>query len=285
MASSLPPSPWSPRRFGVWGSKLCPDLARRTLALAAALAVFFFSGALSQLGVILAGAAIGWLLYRQKTAVPAGVVPRATILSHLWAAGALLLFALLLVALPAVAEATQNRDTRLFDSFYRSGSLVFGGGHVVLPLLRVEVVPPGWVGNDAFLAGYGAAQAVPGPLFTFAAYLGAVINGWSGGLLCLLAIFLPAWLLVGGALPFWDLLRRQPSTQSAMAGANAAVVGILLAAFVDPVCREGIAGPVDVLLAGGAFVLLQSGRLPSWAVVLLCAAAGHWLPAGPLFPW
>src|SRR5205085_11549566 len=149
-------------------------------------------------------------------------------------AAAMLFFALLL-GLPLLASAIPEQPIKLFDSFYRAGALVFGGGHVVLPLLQAEVVPPGWVSNDAFLAGYGAAQAVPGPLFTFAAYLGTVMgpkpNGWLGGLICLVAIFLPSFLLLVGALPFWATLRRRPGVQSALRGVNAAVVGLLLAAL------------------------------------------------------
>ena len=163
----------------------------------------------------------------------------------------------------------------------RAGSLVFGGGHVVMPLLRAEVVPPGWIADNAFLAGYGAAQAVPGALFTFAAYLGTVIRGgpaaWLGGLWCLLAIFLPAWMLIGGALPFWHLLRSRGWTQAALRGANAAVVGVLLAALYNPVWKEGVNGARDAAVVFGAFTLLEVWRVPAWLVVLLCAAAGQWL--------
>jgi chromate transporter len=155
---------------------------------------------------------------------------------------------------------------------------VFGGGHVVLPLLQAAVVPPGWVTNDAFLAGYGAAQAVPGPLFTFAAYLGAVMstqpNGWAGALLCLVAIFLPSFLLVIGALPFWDALRKRRWAQSAFTGVNAAVVGLLLAALYQPVWTVGITNAGDFALAIAAFLLLFMWQTPPWLVVILSAAAG-----------
>jgi chromate transporter len=165
-----------------------------------------------------------------------------------------------------------------FDAFYRAGSLVFGGGHVVLPLLQASVVPPGWVGNEAFLAGYGAAQAVPGPLFTFAAYLGTVMgpqpNGWVGGLICLSAIFLPSFLLVIGALPFWEQLRRRPLAQAALRGVNAAVVGLLLAALYQPVWTVGITSAADFALAIAAFLLLFMWQTPPWLVVILSAAAG-----------
>ncbi len=164
---------------------------------------------------------------------------------------------------------------KLLDSFYRSGSLVFGGGHVVLPLLQAEVVPSGWVSNDAFLAGYGAAQAVPGPLFTFAAYLGTVMgpapNGVIGGLLCLAAIFLPSFLLLIGALPFWDSLRRHPVVQSALPGVNAAVVGLLLAALYRPVWTSAIFAPQDFAIGVVAFLMLTFWAVPPWLVVILGA--------------
>ena len=181
-------------------------------------------------------------------------------------------------------QATCERHLFLvFDAFYRAGSLVFGGGHVVLPLLQASVVPPGWVTNDAFLAGYGAAQAVPGPLFTFAAYLGAVMgpapNGLLGAALSLVAVFLPSFLLVIGALPFWEQLRRRPAAQAALRGVNAAVVGLLLAAFYNPVWTSGIANGRDFALACAAFLLLFMWQTPPWVVVLLCAAAGIALAA------
>ena len=192
---------------------------------------------------------------------------------------------MLLVGLPLLAAAVPSQALKLFDAFYRAGSLVFGGGHVVLPLLQAEVVPPGWVTNDAFLAGYGAAQAVPGPLFTFAAYLGAVMgpapNGWVGAPLCLVAIFLPSFLLVVGALPFWDRLRRRPAAQSALRGVNAAVVGLLLAALYDPVWTAGITSGADFALAAGAFLLLFMWKVPPWIVVVLSALGGALLAALP----
>jgi chromate transporter len=166
----------------------------------------------------------------------------------------------------------------VFDSFYRAGSLVFGGGHVVLPLLQAEVVPPGWVTNEEFIAGYGAAQAVPGPLFTFAAYLGAVMhvapNGWRGAGWALVAVFLPSFLLIVGALPFWELLRWRASFQAALRGINAAVVGLLLAALYDPVWSSAIKGRADFGLALVAFGLLMFWRLPPWLVVLITAVGG-----------
>jgi chromate transporter len=194
------------------------------------------------------------------------------------AALALALFLALLLGLPMVAAATDTMALRLFDSFYRAGSLVFGGGHVVLPLLQAEVVDPGWVTRDAFVAGYGAAQAVPGPLFTFAAYLGAMLipqpSGVAGGLLCLIAIFLPSFLLVIGALPFWETLRRRPRAQAALRGVNAAVVGLLLAALYDPIWTSGILAPADFALAAAALLLLAFWQVPPWLVVVLTAVAG-----------
>jgi chromate transporter len=166
----------------------------------------------------------------------------------------------------------------LFDAFYRSGALVVGGGHVVLPLLQAAVVPPGWISNDAFLAGYGATQAAPGPLFTFSAYLGTVMgpspNGWAGAVLCLFAMFLPAFLLVIGPLPCWNALRQRPSAQAALRGVNAAVVGLLLAALYRPVWTSGITTASDFALGVAAFLMLFMWRTPPWLVVVFCAVGG-----------
>lgn len=266
----------------VWGMgrKLCPDRARITLALASAAILLVVPSAAAQIGVIVVGALCGWTIYDRE--VPPGFESRAGLARHhIWAAATLAVFLALLFVLPALAATTGREEVRVFDSFYRAGSLVFGGGHVVLPLLRAEVVPSGWISDDVFLAGYGAAQAVPGPLFTFAAYLGTVImggdNAWIGGLWCLLAIFLPAWMLIGGALPFWHLLRSKAWTQAALRGANAAVVGVLLAALYNPVWKEGVTGARDVAMVFAAFALLEIWRLPPWLVVILAAAAGQWI--------
>jgi chromate transporter len=266
----------------VWnlGRKLCPDRARITLALGAAGAVLVLPGAASQIGAIAAGALAGWWIYRGAVADGNDSGTRIA-RHHLWAAGTLVAFSALLLLLPGIVAATHSKPLAVFDSFYRAGSLVFGGGHVVLPLLRAEVVPPGWVTDDAFLAGYGAAQAVPGPLFTFSAYLGTLIrggaDGWLGGLGCLFAIFLPAWMLIGGALPFWHLLRSRRWTQAALRGANAAVVGVLFAALYNPVWTQGVTNARDVAAAIGAFALLEIWRVPPWLVVALAAVAGPWL--------
>jgi chromate transporter len=262
----------------VWGMarSLAPDKERASVAVGAAILALAVPTALGQVGAILAGALIGWGLLADKAAARSGT-PLAVHLPRTWSIAALILFFVLLLGLPLLAAAVPAQPIKLFDSFYRSGALVFGGGHVVLPLLQAEVVPPGWVSNDAFLAGYGAAQAVPGPLFTFAAYLGTVAgpapNGWIGGLLCLVAIFLPSFLLLIGALPFWDALRRRPQVQAALLGVNAAVVGLLLAALYRPVWTSAIFGPADFALGILAFLLLALWAVPPWLVVILGALA------------
>ena len=266
----------------VWGMgrNLCPDRARLIIAIVSAAILLIIHGAVVQVWVIFIGGVIGWWLYRQT--IPLTEVVRASIdnrKTHLIAGATLVLFFLLLTLLPILASSTGNKQIALFDSFYRAGSLVFGGGHVVLPLLRAEVVPNGWIGDDSFLAGYGAAQALPGPLFTFAAYLGTVIHpgpsAWIEGIWCLFAIFLPAWLLIAGALPFWDQLRTKAWAQAALRGANAAVVGILLAALYRPVWIESVKGIADLIVVLIAFGLLQWRKAPPWLVVLLAAAAGQ----------
>jgi chromate transporter len=262
----------------VWGMArtLCPDPPRVTLAVLAAAAVLAAPTPLMQVGVIVAGGLVGLAFLR--TEIDPRHVSLGITVGRGTAIAALALCAVLLIGLPLIASASSSQTLALIDSFYRSGSLVFGGGHVVLPLLQSEVVPPGWVSNDAFLAGYGAAQAVPGPLFTFSAYLGTVAgpapNGWLGGLICLLAIFAPSFLLVIGALPFWDALRHLRPVQQALVGVNAAVVGLLLAALYSPVWTSGILGPSHFALGLGAFTLLVFWKVPPWLVVLLSAAGG-----------
>lgn len=262
----------------VWGmgKALCPDRARAGVAIVAALLVLAVPSALGQIAAIVAGGLVG------RWGLQLGHLPVARHRAHgvgRKAGAALLLsFVLLLVGLPLLAELAASPVLSAVSAFYRAGALVFGGGHVVLPLLQAGVVPNGWVTNDAFLAGYGAAQAVPGPLFTFAAYLGAVmaspLGGWSGAAILLVAIFLPGFLLVLGALPFWESLRQRDGVQRAMAGVNAAVVGVLAAALYDPLWTSAIHTRADFGLALAAFGLLVVGRLsPVW-VVLLAAAAG-----------
>lgn len=262
----------------VWGmgKTLCPDRLRATLALAATLIVFAWPSAWAQILAIALGALAG-LRYLPPVTLHQPENTRF-IVSKSAAATAWVLFFGLLFALPALARLTGSQALATFDSFYRTGSLVFGGGHVVLPLLRNEVVLSGWVGDSIFLAGYGAAQAVPGPLFTFAAYLGSVLtvapNGLLGGLLCLVAIFLPAFLLVVGALPFWDALRQRTQVQSALRGVSAAVVGLLLAALYDPVWTSSIKSTADMALALVSFGLLTFWKWPPLPVVVLAAVGG-----------
>lgn len=266
----------------VWGMgrNLCPDRPRLTIAAAAAAFLLLSPGALFQIGVIFCGAFVGWVLYRNEmpTLQNAGPADRK---HHLVSGALVVIFFVLLIFLPAMASVSGNKNIAIFDSFYRAGSLVFGGGHVVLPLLRAEVVPGGLVTDDAFLAGYGLAQAVPGPLFTFAAYLGTVIyrgsTAWLGGLFCLVAIFLPGLLLISGVLPFWSRLRSKTWAQAALRGANAAVVGVLLAALYNPVWLTSVGSARDAALALIAFGLLQWWKTPPWLVVLSSALAGQLL--------
>lgn len=255
---------------------LAPDRERATLALAATALVLAVPSALGQIGAIALGGVAGLLFLRSREPVEHASLPLTVTRS----AGAcfLAVFFALLIGLPLLAAAFPHQSVKLFEAFYRAGSLVFGGGHVLLPLLQASVVPPGWVSNDLFLAGYGAAQAVPGPLFTFTAYLGAVMgpqpNGWAGAALCLVAGFLPSFLLVLGALPFWEGLRRLPLAQAALRGVNAAVVGLLLAALYNPIWMTGITRPADFALAAAAFLLLFMWQTPPWLVVVLCALGG-----------
>lgn len=264
----------------VWGMarNLCTDTPRVTIMAIAACIALLVPSALGQLGIIAAAGVAGMLLFKPEPAkdhdpLPVTVSHRAGVL---W----LTLFLGLLVGLPMLTTLLPYQAIADVSAFFRSGALVFGGGHVVLPLLQAAVVPPGWVSNDAFLAGYGAAQAVPGPLFTFAAFLGASMNiapsGWLGGMVCLLAIFAPSFLLVMGALPFWERLRRNVGTQAALMGVNAAVVGLLLAALYHPVWTSAIQQPRDFGMVVVAFVALMFWKLPPWLVVVGCGVAG-WL--------
>jgi chromate transporter len=255
---------------------LTPDRERATLAVVAMMVAFAMPSAWGQIAAILLGGGVGLLFL--EGALPGDQTVLPLPVGRTAGAIALSIFVILLAALPLLASSTGDSNLRLFDTFYRVGSLVFGGGHVVLPLLKAEVVP-GWVSDDAFLAGYGAAQAVPGPLFTFAAYLGAVVGGWKVAILCLLGIFLPSFLLVVGVLPFWDALRKKTAAQAALRGVNAAVVGLLLAAFYDPVWTAGITNSGDCALAAAAFLLLLMWQTPPWLVVLLSAAGGELLSA------
>ncbi|GIP34767.1 chromate efflux transporter [Paenibacillus sp. J2TS4] len=261
------------------GRSLAPDRGRLLIVLGTAIISLLVSSAWIQVILLLVAGSIGWLFYRsaQEDAGPMLSLP----LHKKSGAGWLTAFFLLLILLPLLRSYTSLEWLAVLDSFYRSGSLVFGGGHVVLPLLEQEVVPSGWVTREQFLAGYGAAQAVPGPLFTFAAYLGMVIHGWMGAVLATAAIFLPAFLLVVGTLPYWERLRRNTAMRGALAAVNAAVVGILLAALYDPVWTSSIHTGRDFALALAAFGLLVYGKLPPWIVVAV-AAVGGWVLT--LFP-
>jgi chromate transporter len=255
---------------------LCPDRARATIAVLATVVILFSSSSIAQIGVILLGGVAGMLL--RRTPAPVSAAPNGIPVSRRAGFASLAAFIILLVGLPLFRSFGSSQGVALFDAFYRSGALVFGGGHVVLPLLRDAFVAPGWVSDNIFLAGYGAAQAVPGPLFTFAAYLGAVVepspHGIVGATLGLVAIFLPGLLVLMGTLPFWEMLRARAGAQAAISGINAAVVGLLGAALYSPVWTSsvGSAGDFGVVLVG--FVLLTVWRIPPLLVVILGAAAG-----------
>jgi chromate transporter len=271
----------------VWAmaTKLCPDRVRASVAIAGAAAVLALGTAWAQVAVLAAGALFGFAFLRAGQIVPESSEQPMGVPGWSRRAGlaSLVLWFGLLIVLPALQAVSGNAAIGVFNSFYRAGSLVFGGGHVVLPLLQTGSVATGWVSNDRFLAGYGLAQALPGPLFTFAAYLGTVLTpprpgGWPGALLCLAAIFLPGSLLVLGVLPFWENLRRRPEAQAALRGANAAVVGVLLAALYQPVWTTAVHGAADFVLGLFAYALLVFWRCPPWLVVGLAAIAGEvWL--------
>lgn len=266
----------------VWGMahNLCPDLPRITLMIAATCFTLLLPTVLGQLAVIVLAAAVGLIAFKPQLDIthdelPLTMSPRA---GRLW----LTLFLALLIGLPLLAFLSSHQTILVLDAFYRSGALVFGGGHVVLPLLQAEVVHSGLVTNETFLAGYGVAQAVPGPLFTFAAFLGAsitsTVNPWLTGLLCLLAIFAPSFLLIAGTLPFWERLRRNRRMQASLLGINAAVVGILLAVLYQPAWTNTIQTPHDFVLALLAFTAIRFWKLPIWFVVFSSALLGTLLP-------
>jgi chromate transporter len=262
----------------LWGmaTKLCPDRLRATFAIITAILMLIWPTAIAQVAVIGAAGLVGWRVLGGEA--PAGAA-RVSIAVPGWLAMASwVLLPLILLGLPFVSALSGSNAVQLFDSFFRAGALVFGGGHVVLPLLEQAVVPNGWVPADVFIAGYGAAQAVPGPLFTFAAFLGAAStvppNGWFGAALATVAIFLPSFLLLWAALPFWNRLRAAPGVQAALRGINAAVVGLLLAALYTPTFTSAVRAPLDLALALGAFALLMFWKAPPWLVVLLSALIG-----------
>ncbi len=262
----------------VWGMarSLCPDRARASIAVAATLIILFAASSLTQVAAIALGGLAGLWLCRGETQAPAAhlEVP----VSRTTGLACLICFGSVLVGLPVLRDLTGSSLVELFDAFYRSGALVFGGGHVVLPLLREAFVAPGWLSDDAFLAGYGAAQAIPGPLFSFAAYLGVVISlephGLTGAAIGLIGMFLPGMLVLLGALPFWNSFRKRAGAQAMMRGVNAAVVGILGAALYNPLWTTTIHAPADFGIALVGFVLLIAWRAPPVVVVILSAAAG-----------
>lgn len=268
----------------VWnmGTKLAYGRSRASIALAAAGISLLWQSAISQVVLITAAAGLGLYLYRkeaQREPVVAGhvVEPADTSYSRsrrIQAATCLALYFALLLLLPLLSRWSSGEEIHLFDSFYRAGSLVFGGGHVVLPLLQEEVVPRGWVSLSDFIAGYGAAQAVPGPLFTFAAYLGALHSGITGAVIATAAIFLPGFLLVAGVLPIWDNLRCSEKVQGALQGINAAVVGLLLAALYDPIWTGAVVSTYDFIVILGLFAMLVVWKLPPWCVVIAGAMCG-----------
>jgi chromate transporter len=254
--------------------QLCPDLLRSLIAAAAAAAVSYGSGAGGQLGVLACGALAGaWLVRIERPAAARPPVKRSA-RGLPW----LVLFFGLLIALPLAAHIVPAGWIAIADRLYRTGALIFGGGHTVVPILGQQVVAAGWVTPDRFIAGYGFAQAMPGPLFTFAAYLGALFpigpRGVAGAAWALGWIFLPGLLLVGGVLPWWSAIRKSAGVRSALAGINAAIVGILLAAWIDPIATTSLLGGRELFIAAAAFIALQPGRVPAWLVVLASACAG-----------
>lgn len=255
------------------GQRLAPDRTRQTLAVVTMVITLLWQTALSQIVLIVLAGIIGLLLYRKKE-VPIALELQVPV-NRTAAVICLMLFGALLIVLPFMRQLNDHMWLALADSFYRSGSLVFGGGHVVLPLLEREVVPAGWISKQDFLAGYGAAQAVPGPLFTFAGYLGARICGVWGAVLATAAIFLPAFLLIVGALPFWNILRKSSTMQGALTGVNAAVVGILLAALYNPIWTSAILSAKDFVLAVVLFAMLVLWKLPPWIIVIAGAFGGY----------
>jgi chromate transporter len=255
---------------------LCPDRERASIAALSALIILFSTSSIAQIGAIVLGGLLG--LWRCRGAPPAVEGRIHMPVSRRAGLVALTAFFVLLVGLPIAQHLTNSSGLALFDAFYRSGALVFGGGHVVLPLLREAFVAPGWVSDDVFLAGYGAAQAVPGPLFTFAAYLGFVVqpspHGLPGAALGLFGIFLPGMLILLGALPFWDSFRKRENAQAIMRGVNAAVVGLLGAALYNPLWTSSVKTPGDFGIALTGFVLLTAWRAPPLVVVIISALAG-----------
>jgi chromate transporter len=262
----------------VWGMArtLCPDRERASIAVVAALIILFSTSSVAQIAAIFLGGLLGWRFCAGASGTSTGHL--ALPVSRRVGIAALTAFFVLLAGLPMLRSLGISTGIALFEAFYRSGALVFGGGHVVLPLLREAFVPPGWVTDDAFLAGYGAAQAVPGPLFTFAAYLGAIVNvsphGLAGAALGVFGIFLPGMLILLGTLPFWESFRKRTVAQAVMRGVNAAVVGLLAAALYNPLWTSSVRTSGDFGLALVGFVLLSAWRAPPLLVVIVSALGG-----------
>ena len=254
------------------GKNLTPDAPRQGIALGAMIIVLLLQNVLTQVGVILFAGVLGLFIFKET--VPHKETLVRFPVKRSWAYLSITVFFSLLFFLPIVAEVTGSSWVSLFDSFYRVGSLVFGGGHVVLPLLEREFVPTGLLSKETFLAGYGATQAVPGPLFTFSAYLGGAMKGIAGGVVGIAAVFLPSFLLLLGILPFWDDLRENPRVKGALTGVNAAVVGILLSAFYDPIWTSAVKSSADFTIAATLFSLLAFFRAPAWGIVILGALGG-----------
>ena len=261
--------------LAVWGmaKNLAPDKQRATIAVISGIALLFWQHPVANIVVIGIAGLVGWRLLREQTE-PVDSKVQTVSIGRWLALTCIAVFFVLLIGTPLIRQVVENDWLNVFDGFYRSGSLVFGGGHVILPLLQAEVVPQGWATNDQFIAGYGAAQAVPGPLLTFSAYLGTVNDGWTGGLFALGAIFLPSFLLVIGVLPFWDGLRSRTNFRAILMGVNAAVVGLVGAALYDPVWTTAITSREDLALGVAAFGLLAFWKWPPWLVVLLAAIGG-----------
>jgi chromate transporter len=252
------------------GKKLCPDYKRKIIAIVSCFLLILFQSAITQIIVLVMAAALGIFFLRSTAELPHEPLHQERKRSAVFF---LVVFFGLLFFLPILREMLPHQGIKLFDSFYRAGSLVFGGGHVVLPMIQAEVVPTHWVSQDLFMAGYGLANAIPGPLFAFSAYLGAASslnpNGWVGAILCLIAAFLPSFLLVVGVLPFWEQLRRIKKIQQSMLGINAGVVGMLLAALYNPVWINAIYDLKDFSFAALGFLLLEFAKFSSWSVVIL----------------
>ncbi|MDO6654898.1 chromate efflux transporter [Anaerobacillus sp. 1_MG-2023] len=255
------------------GKKLTPDRTRIAIALAAALIMLLYPSAWMQLLIIGGAGLLGLRLFNDKTET--NVKPFPVSLSKKVGACAFVLLVTLLIALPILNQFTDNALLHLFDMFFRVGALVFGGGHVVLPMIERQIVPQGLLLADQFLAGYGMAQAVPGPLFTFASYLGTMLEGFTGAIVVTVAIFLPSFLLITAALPFLNELRKRAAFQKILIGVNASVVGILLAAFYDPVFKSAIIKGEDFALAAILFALLSIWKLPAWMIVLIGVFGGY----------